>query len=202
MPKFRIPRRDGWENIMEPLVKQITGAQQADVRGGCHFESDMLFMQPYLVGNCHCTYGQALHKFKQENNHSVQCFHTFYQEIDDVFKKHPKYYQTNKLRAERVNMIRQLCVKNHIKYDPKNVHKFCTCPFNKKWKALNIQHDLDCPKVLPQFWYKPKDIKIWWYRIFFRDSYCNRKINKDEFKEIVNICLNHVNLLAKETFEE
>lgn len=193
MEKFNIPRRDGWEEILEPLVIQITGAQQAYVRGGCNYDSDVFFMQPHYLGSCPCSYGQKLKEFEKTHSHSPQCFHSFYQEIDEAFKSHPKYYKYNILRTSRVNMIRQLCVKNNITYDPVKIPEICTCTFQREWEKLNVQHDEACPKILPNFWHKNSNLKIWWFKIFFRNSYANKPIQKEEFQKIVAECIQDVN---------
>jgi len=191
--KFPIPRRHGWEEVLEPLVKRITGAQQADVRGGCNYDCELFFMKPHVLGSCVCSYGKALFQFKKDHPHSVQCFHTFWKEIDDAFKAHPKYHETNILKAARINMVRQLCLKNGIKYNPKTVDELCTCTVQKEWDALGLKHDEDCYKMLPNFWFKKTDLKIWWYKFFFRDAYANQEIEREDFREIVAECMNWVN---------
>jgi len=192
--RYKIPRREGWEQILEPLVKRITGAQQADVRAGCLYDCEVFFMQPYQLNqNCYCSYGQAKMRFDLSHKHTPQCFHTFLNEINEAFKKHPNYYKANIYRTERVNMVRQLCVRNGIKYDPKTVENVCTCPYAREWEALGLTHDPNCQKVLPNFWFKNNDVKIWWFKFFFRDAYSNQELTMDRFQELVSLCLNYVN---------
>lgn len=196
MQEFRceIPRRDGWEQVFEPLVKRITGAQQADVRAGCNYDCEVFYTQPHFLGSlCFCRYGRARREYENDNQHDASCFHAQWKEIDDVFKKHPRYHQSNKLKAERVNMCKQLCDRFMIKYNPKEIAKICTCNFESDWSNLNFEHEADCPKVMPNFWYKKTDLKIWWYRIFFRDAYANQELCLEDFKGIIAICLNVLN---------
>ena len=195
METYNIPRRAGWEQVLEPLVRKITGAQQADCRGGCSYDCELFFMQPHFLGTyCECTYGIAQRDYAKENPHSIQCFHTFWREIDDAFKTHPKYNQSNILKVARTNMVRQLCVKNKIKYEPRIVREICTCPFEQNWKSLELKHDDACKSNLPNFWFKETDLKIWWYRFFFREAHSNLDITILEFEEIVKRCMDFVNL--------
>ena len=195
-----IPRRAGWEEILDPLVRKITGAQQADIRAGCDYDCEAFFMQPHFLGTyCNCSYGIALRDYTKANSHSVQCFHTFWEEIDDAFKGHPKYTSSNVLKVARTNMVRQLCVKNRIKYEPHIVSKICTCPFKQKWEELDTPHDEGCKSLLPNFWFKELDIKIHWHRFFFKDAYSNKELTLPEFEEIVNRCTKYMNLNPEET---
>ena len=42
---------------------------------------------------------------------------------------------------------------------------------------------------LPNFHYKPTNLKIDWYKYPFRDSHSNQKLIIDIFKEIINKCI-------------
>lgn len=42
---------------------------------------------------------------------------------------------------------------------------------------------------LPHFVYKPDNIIMVWYKYPLRDTYCNKNISLDEFKKILNDCV-------------
>lgn len=50
-------------------------------------------------------------------------------------------------------------------------------------------HNYDCPCIIPNFWYKPKDIKIKWYKYPLRDSYSNIELDEKIIKEMFEDCL-------------
>lgn len=67
----------------------------------------------------------------------------------------------------------------------------CTCGFDEKdsqWQKEN-HHNENCPIVKPNFYYKPTDFSIKWYKYPLRDSYMNQNITLDEFKKIISKCI-------------
>jgi len=42
---------------------------------------------------------------------------------------------------------------------------------------------------LPNFWYKPTDFKVWWYKYIGRDPETNRQIDESELKKILEDCI-------------
>lgn len=50
-------------------------------------------------------------------------------------------------------------------------------------------HAEDCALIKPHFFYKPTDLKIMWYKYPFRDSYSNRLFTTEEFKDMLQHCL-------------
>lgn len=191
--KFGIPRYDGWEEILEPLVRKITGAQQGKVRTGVDYENDVFKMKMHKFGICHCSYGKAYREFETTNAHDLECFHTMWQEIQEAFKGHPKYNEALILKTERINMEMQLCRKFRIPYHGGvYIESICTCTFKRRWEKLGVEHDEDCEHVAPNFWHKESDLKIWWNKKFFRDSYSNHRIETPEFKKIIKECMKSV----------
>ena len=41
----------------------------------------------------------------------------------------------------------------------------------------------------PNFWYKPLDFKVWWYKYIGRGMEFNKTINKKQIKEMLKKCL-------------
>jgi len=191
--KFCVPRYEGFEEILEPLVRRITGSQQGRVRTGCDFRNEVFIMKMHFYGKCPCSYGKKLHEFEKENEHDVECFHTQWFELDQAFRNHPKYSQALILKTERINAEMQLCRKYRIPYHGGSyIENICTCDFKKKWDMLNVEHDEDCPLIAPNFYHAPSGLKIWWNKKFFRDSYSNRRIEKKEFQKIIGECLRSI----------
>jgi len=192
--KIVIPRHQGWEEVLEPLVRKITGAQQGKCRTGVDYENDTFKMKMHFMGTCGCPYGIARREYENENSHNSECFHTHWQEIRDAFTNHPKYSSALILKTERINMEMQLCRKYRIPYHGgEKIEYVCTCDFEKKWENMGIDHDEDCPSVTPNFWFKDTDFKVWWYKKFFKESYSNQRIDKIEFKEMVKMCTRSCN---------
>lgn len=192
--KFLIPRHEGWEEILEPLIRKITGAREGKTRTAVDYKNEVFKIKSHKFGICRCSYGQRYLEFEENNNHSLECFHTAWQEIQDAFKKHPQYEEALILKTERINMEAQLCRRYKIPYKG-GVHteRICTCNFKRKWDELKVQHDEDCEHNSPNFWYYHDDIKIWWNKKFFRDAYSNKDINKNQFKLIIGKCIRSVN---------
>ena len=86
-------------------------------------------------------------------------------------------------------MENKLCQLYNIPYQNESIAKVCTCNFEKEWKTQNITHDSSCPVIHPNFIYYPNSLKIWWYRTFFRNAYCNQKIDINTFEEVIVSCL-------------
>ena len=63
--------------------------------------------------------------------------------------------------------------------------------FNKRLKENHINHGTDCLLIKHNFIYHPEqEDEFWidWYKYPFRDSFCNRKITMEEFKDILRDC--------------
>jgi len=187
--KTIIPRNMYWEEALEPLVRRITGVQQGKTHAGCDFENDIFKMKVHFFGNCECDYAIKRKEYEANHSHKSNCFHVAWQEVHDAFINHPKYHKALILKTERLNMEMQICRQYNVKYCGEKISKVCTCDFEKNWSSLNITHDENCPCVTPNFWYKPKDFKIWWYKTFFRKSYSNYMIDQKQFQNIIKECM-------------
>lgn len=79
----------------------------------------------------------------------------------------------------------------------------CNCGFEDKCCEIDEDcnsefmgfHSVDCCcNSAPNFWYKPKNIKITWYKHPLRDAYSNCEISKELMKEIMLHCENSMNI--------
>ena len=66
----------------------------------------------------------------------------------------------------------------------------CTCGKepNKEFLSGADFHDKECMVYRPNFWYKPTDWKLEWYKYPIRGNSCNREITPEEFLKILNHC--------------
>jgi len=188
-----IPRNKGWEEILEPLIRKITGVQQGKVRSGCNYENDVFTMRMHYMGGCSCQYIQIQKEFDKSHPHTQDCFHTQWHDINQTFRSHPQYSNILILKISRINMERQLCLKYNIPYNAETIlESICTCPYDAQWKALNMQHEEQCKLLLPNLHIKDEDLKVWWYKKFFRDAYVNTSISKKQFAHLMVKCLRSV----------
>jgi len=191
--KYVIPRHEGWEEILEPLVRRITGAQQGKCRTACNHTNDTFTIKMHHMGLCPCEYGQKRKEFEENNKHASECFHPNWKEIDDAFRSHPKYSQALILKTERINMEMQLCRKYRLPYQGGSyIENLCTCNFERKWAVLDIEHAEDCPVITPNFYHPASGTKVYWNKKFFRDSYSNRRLSSEEFQNIISECIKSI----------
>lgn len=72
-----------------------------------------------------------------------------------------------------------------FKVTPYNWNAECTCGVNDD----DEDHNYDCELMQPNFWYKPTDFKLVWYKYALRDAYANQNISIEEFKRILKHCV-------------
>ncbi len=85
-----------------------------------------------------------------------------------------KAHEANKRRSER--------------HDP--VCDFCT-------KGVGVEFGAEPGKPAPNFWHKPSNVKIWFYKWIGRDMQYNRAVTLDEWNEIFRQCCADVIAAAK-----
>lgn len=80
------------------------------------------------------------------------------------------------------------------------MHKFCWCEKGDcPWCGGEIIPELmkECgfdkeQETAPNFWYKPLDFKVWWYKYIGRDMETNKQLSALELSEMVTKCLKAV----------
>jgi hypothetical protein len=73
----------------------------------------------------------------------------------------------------------------------------CYCEFKRideEWKTVK-ECDNHNKERSPNFWYKPTDLKLHWYKWIGRDMEFSRKIPQKEWKQLLDHC--YVSLAAK-----
>lgn len=69
---------------------------------------------------------------------------------------------------------------NSFENDTFMIHPYCWCEEDGcKW----------CEGVAPNFWYKPTDFKIWWYKYPFRGANWTAHISLREFDAMISSCI-------------
>ena len=59
-------------------------------------------------------------------------------------------------------------------------------------KSPNISHKEGCVMARPNFYYKPTEVSVEWYKYALRDSYANREVKPDEWRKIMSECIKSV----------
>lgn len=73
------------------------------------------------------------------------------------------------------------------------MHRFCWCekddcpwcggeiiPELMKSYGFEKEHE-----TAPNFWYKPLDLKVWWYKYIWRGVEVNKQLSESEFKQMI-----------------
>lgn len=100
-------------------------------------------------------------------------------------------------------IIRTLC--EEMDLDPEfgcMVH--CTCGPREEWAAWSKEHTHAdrCPIDLPNFWYKPTDLRVQWYKHVARGVSSNRELDLVEWTSIMSDCYQAVlDVIASEAIE-
>lgn len=88
-----------------------------------------------------------------------------------------------------------------IETDTAIMHEFCwcdkeeSCPYcfntedNNVPEELKSKYGMEVDKPAPNFWYKPLDFKVWWYKYIARSVETNKVLTDDEFSSMVQHCL-------------
>lgn len=80
------------------------------------------------------------------------------------------------------------------------MHRYCwcekeTCPYcfdlheEKVTQELKEKYGMEDNRTAPNFWYKPLDFKVWWYKYIGRSVEVNKQLSDDDFKKMVDDCM-------------
>jgi hypothetical protein len=202
---YPMPRSSGWEEELFRLFKAIEPNNKDDfgLSYGVRFENETFFTTPYFWGDCQCGFDEKDYKWFEDNKHRDYCYQNKKKEIEKEwaiqtgklkeFEKDgyfSEYSLSDKDQKLFNNQIKKLCKEMQLTY-PSGCVVHCTCDHDKnynKWRETN-NHDPRCPIVMPNFWYKPMDLTIMWYKYPLRDSYISHQITLKEFKQIIDKCI-------------
>jgi len=175
---------------------------------GVEFENDTFMVFPYYwAGNCTCGFDN----YEFTEKHSENCF---LNELEREklkngwvknkygFLEYPeKDWET--MKKSELEIVKELYKKRGWDTKSKNWwHGFairCDCDYwerYEKWlKKIGYPngHKESCLLMKPNFLYKPTGFWIKWYKYPLRDAYTNQVIALQEFKEIIDKCIESVN---------
>ena len=157
-----------------------------------------LFMMPYWWGDCTCGYDfiDDGHTKLMELKHLDSCYQIEYEQYENKYGVcEDKEDKGHKILAE---IYEKYGFKNNGKDWWHGCAVRCSCDYDKRARDIELEyakefgndgHKPDCKLVLPNFWYKPSDIQIQWYKYPLRDAYSNRIFTLKEFSNIVDLLI-------------
>ena len=202
--EYPIERGVGFENELERLFDAYAPEEEYV---GAEFENETFSVFPYYWGDCTCGFNDIECPIKH-----INCYQN---ELEEEKLKNGWYRDSNgflqysgrglKLGDNPLDVFdiemkkeEEICKKLCDKYDlpfPDGCMVHCTCDYDKRYEnwlkeiGYPEEHKDDCLLVKPNFYYKPTDFKIKWYKYPLRDSYSNRPITLKEFKHIIDDCI-------------
>jgi hypothetical protein len=167
---------------------------------GVRFPFDCeIFRVKWPTDECSCNVRDILDDLEQAP-HADDCFHT------KLIQALPPSYNTLDLDEQDAILERVLI---SFGESPKNlvgVFSRCTCPRKEALeKAYKAPHDIFCAAYGPDFWYKPRNLKIWfgldgnWE--YTDEVYSNVKDLPEDWVEIISHCVRYL-LYAKKNIRK
>lgn len=83
----------------------------------------------------------------------------------------------------------------NIDTDIFKMHRFCWC---EKPTCPYCWDEEKNGKIFPNFIYKPKNLKVWWYKYIGRSMEVNMELSDNEIQQILNNCLHSDKLILSQ----
>jgi hypothetical protein len=173
--EFHIERGHGWEEELIRLFESYSPRRDNSWREyGEEFVNSIFEVHPYWWGECTCGAECPIH--------AKGC---------DIVTKWGDWV------SARINACSGKPDKHGFaevrfgmfaNWEKKNPAPKCTCGAENNWVEKE-EHESSCKLVAPNFWYKPSDFQIQWYKYPLRDSYKNQNINLSDFRKIIDDCI-------------
>lgn len=153
---------------------------------GTEYKNDVFEIRRYYWGDCTCGFEEEEYEWCETHDHKEDCFH----------KKYEKYEA--ELEAQGIEPYGEEWEKLMDKFAKENGYTgwqgaafYCDCGFEEEYERWRKTHDHkpDCPIVLPNFYYKPTGLAIYWYKYIGRGMSANQKIDPIEFRKIIDHCI-------------
>lgn len=175
--EFPIDR--GLEGIFYTLLEAIDPTNP----GYTTFENEVFVTRPYYWGDCSCGHEEAAYAWEQAHPHMHKCYQT------ELHKRLAVARQKVGKSSSPFDVYHQTADDFNLPHVGSAVH--CTCGRDKEWVDWVTAHDHadSCPTVLPNFHFKPTNLRIAWYKYPLRDSYSNVKLDKQLLFNVVSQCL-------------
>lgn len=206
-----VPQRTSIEDGLIALTKAIWDKHHKDepygygfggLYGyGANFENDIFLMHPYCwcdkddcpwCSGCKCP-DSAFHYFIDDKevapvSYYKVFYNTGYEELSKDEHDTPEYERLVKIFEEKIKIRNQRC-----KETKDDICEYCTGTgiFERfAYKDDRPFHD-DKNSFYnpPNFWYKPLDLRITWYKYIGRDMHYNQEIDLCLWPEIINNCI-------------
>lgn len=139
--------------------------------------------------------------------HAEECIHTKYLEFERIYGlgaaltgTDSKFYDA-KLLEWFGEIYRQHGVDISSPHWYRGIAVACTCNYTRrilqKLKEMRkageqIGHQRQCRLLRPNFWYKPTDFRLWWYKYPLRGAERSQQISDAEFASIIVNCIQFV----------
>lgn len=130
---------------------------------------------PWCIG-CSCS-DNAYHHYIDNKEVSSKEWHNFYKKnIDDI-----PYNATKKEWEEYEKKVDEINKRRKSEHTPDC--NYCLTG------SIAISKGGEPGKSAPNFWYKPTNLKIWWYKWIGRDMEYNREASTEEWNKIFDGCI-------------
>jgi hypothetical protein len=167
---------------------------------GVRFPFDCeIFRVKWPTDNCDCAIENILSDIEQ-TPHEDDCFHT------KLIQALPPNYTTLNLDEQDAILENVLISLGEKPKSLVGIFSRCTC--SKKAaleKAYKAPHDIFCAAEGPDFWYKPRNLKIWFGQDgnweFVDDLVSNVKTTPEDWVEIISHCVRYL-LYAKKNLRK
>lgn len=201
---YSVRRRVGFEEELDRLYRNIGLSLYGDEDKfdpyGEDFENDTFMVRAYRYDEeCTCGYDDLEDEWRAKNDHDEGCYQKLVEE--ELIKKGwvktrwgyldpPRYMDLSEANEMRNSVYKKYCDMFGLSY-PQGCAVHCTCSYKDRWKEFceHNDHDPSCPVVLPNFWYKTEDFKLWWYKYPLRSATCNKVITLSDFREMIDKCI-------------
>lgn len=198
--EFELPRE--FETPLCYLAQRIENRGMFET-DNMEYVSDLFEMHPYYWGDCTCGFDDKVGEWEETHHHTKDCYQNlvkdyilnnhkdlFYFDKDTdnyrpyVIASYDKYTKVENSVQEK------FCKELGLTY-PEGRVVHCTCNFDKdyqEWISKN-SHYPECPIVRPNFWYKPMNVRVMWYKHIGLDSYINKELRLKQFLKIIDECI-------------
>ncbi|GBC95894.1 hypothetical protein HRbin16_01694 [bacterium HR16] len=201
-PHHPIPDRKRWERIFLRLYDLL------ELSPYDSFECDVFEIFPDYDLDCDC--GWDSHPFwdwLDRLQHREDCFQQVWQQFERCYgslpygDKHSRELYRQKLEEIIKPVYQQLGWSTEGDDWWRGVAIKCSCDYHQrveqKLREIIEQegyagHRRGCVRIKPNFWYKPDDWCLWWYKYPLRSAECSEVIPDERLEQIVRHCIDFV----------
>ena len=177
-----------FDNSLEEALRFLAQYISPDPDGewadkyGTSFENDIFMMYPFCwcdkddcpwCAGCTCP-SEAFHYFVDGKEVS-------FDEWMDFFKREVDGKVSTLDHSEWMKLADEVNRRRTESHD-------VACDFCKTGGVATSKGG-EAGRTAPNFWYKPADFKVWWYKYIGRDTETNRDISRKKLNEIFGECL-------------